>query len=121
MMFFFALERLNGDFPVVDIGFDCRGVIHEMADWSMVHNSANASIDRRRIVVTAGEIKSSFEGVSKAKLQLRKRLIILKESIEITKCREGAIDLRGIIFLPVEASKTRKSSESLPSRVFPGS
>jgi hypothetical protein len=104
-----ALEKY---FPIIDLEFDCRGSIEYMED---------------SIIITAGEIKSSYCSVSRAKDQLDKRLAALDfvcQQFELKEASKGKnakqkslnkkskqVIKRGIVFLPVtEFDKHRQSS-----------
>ncbi len=67
MLFCSVEQELDPFFPIIDLEFDCRGNI-EQQELSNLLKSKGSSV----ALVTAGEIKSSFSGVPKAKEQLLK-------------------------------------------------
>jgi hypothetical protein len=91
------------DFPIIDLEFDCRGNIDDVVT---IHDNLTGPPDaRNHVLLSAGEIKSSFEGVAKATSQLLKRLLVLKKGVELTCGPTFEILLEGIIFLPAEPEK----------------
>jgi hypothetical protein len=107
LMLFCSVEPF---FPIIDLEFDCRGNIEQQELPHSREGKGSSSVT----LVTAGEIKSSFSGVPKAKEQLLKRLLVISKGLKIL---DPDIDilLRGFIFLPSEARRERKEEDTFPS------
>ena len=100
IMLFCSVQTEITDFPIIDLEFDCRGNIDDVVT---IHDNLTGPPDaRNHVLISAGEIKSSFESVAKAKSQLLKRLLVLKKGVELTCGPTFEILLEGIIFLPAE-------------------
>jgi hypothetical protein len=103
MMFCACLTGLEDFFPIIDVEFDCRGGIQFNGD---------------SVTVTAGEIKSSEEGVKYGKSQLYKRLSILQQTLQIVndpKKPPIKCVLNGVLFLPIEARNSWRELDTLPT------
>lgn len=107
LLFSSCIGELEAYFPFVDLEFDCRG---EMEQFGCT--------DQTIFVISAGEIKSSVSGVPKAKAQLSKRLIVMKEALKLMphykKVKAAQIILKGVIFLPVSESKEMTGRDVSP-------
>ena len=101
---------MEAHFPIMDLEFDCRGGIE--------HLSTDGSADNITFVISAGEIKSSAAGIPQAKLQLSRRLIVMKETLKLMphykKAAAAKIFLKGVIFLPASESKEMTGRDVTP-------
>ncbi len=96
----------------MDLEFDCRGGIEQ---FSTAGSTANITY-----IISAGEIKSSAAGIPKAKSQLRRRLIVMKEALKLMPHYKNMattkIVLKGMIFLPAsEFKEMTGKNTTLPS------
>lgn len=106
MLFCAALEEMP-DFPIIDLEFDCKGTVVDIGGYD---NDNNPLLN---VIISAGEIKPSVEGIPKAKSQLLRRLIVLKKGVELCYVTGAKIhwSLQGVVFLPAEA-KSKVSSNT---------
>jgi len=133
LVFSSCYNQFDKFFPIYDLEFDCRGDVDCFYSEGGVMTYA----------ITAGEIKSSAEGIHVAKEQLGKRLAVMEEALRImphykasvkkaassaSACASASgstpvknttsdapVVLRGIVFLPAVESKHYGKSQSLPS------
>jgi hypothetical protein len=79
MLLTLTIPKLDKYFPIVDLEFDCRGDV----DW-FTESGGEKSGGGDTVIISVGEIKSSLEGVKKAKQQLRKRLLTMQHTFVIS-------------------------------------
>jgi len=107
VMFCCSIRELDKYFPIIDdIEFDSRGSF----------DTTKITETKKIVSITCGEIKSSLEGISIAKEQLRKRLLAIRHtSMVIMNDAKEQTDyiMNGIIFLPNEVKKDKRHGYQL--------